>query len=129
MKLLILLLTLFSVLSFSQEFHSSTIRTSGRIYTYQDSLLSPTIDWTKGNCKITVLNANTTFNMINSVNGAQITVVVYNSSTYTVSWNCIEANIIWSGGSPPIQSTGGKTDIYSFIRAGGKIYGTVAQNF
>jgi hypothetical protein len=129
MKQIVLLFTFFSVIGLSQESHSSSIRTTGRIYAAQDTLLSTTIDWNNGNCKIKSLTANTTFNMTNTVNGEQITVIVYNSSAYTVDWTCSDANIVWSGGTAPVQSTGGKTDIYSFIRAGGKIYGTVAQNF
>ena len=129
MKQIILFLALFSVIGLAQEFHTTSIKTTGRLYATQDTLLSSTIDWSNGNCKIKSLTANTTFNMTNTVNGAQITVVVYNSSTYTVAWNCNEATIVWSGGTAPTQTTGGKTDIYSFIRAGGKIYGTVAPNF
>ena len=128
MKQIIIFFTFFTVIGFAQEFHSTTIKTTGRIYAVQDSLLSNIVDWNNGNCKIKSLTANTTFNMINTVNGAQITVVVYNSGAYSVIWNCVEAPIVWSGGVPS-QSTGGKTDIYSFIRAGGKIYGTVVQNF
>ncbi|MDR3611351.1 MAG: hypothetical protein P4L27_12365 [Ignavibacteriaceae bacterium] len=129
MKPIILFIILFSAMGFAQEFHSTSIKTTGRIYASQDTLLSITIDWSMGNTKIKSLTANTTFNMINTVNGAQISVVVYNSGTFTVDWTCSEAPIVWSGGIAPVQTTGGKTDIYSFIRAGGKIYGTYIQNF
>ena len=129
MKQLILLFLFFGAIGFSQEFHSTSIKTSGRIYTAQDSLLTNTIDWSLGNTKIKSLSANTTLNMINTVNGAQITVAVYNAGNYTLDWTCSECPIIWSGGIVPIQTTSGKTDIYSFIRAGGKIYGTYVQHF
>jgi hypothetical protein len=129
MKPIILLTILFSVIGQAQEFHSTSIKTTGRIYTSQDSLLTNTIDWSMGNTKIKALTVNTTLNMINTVNGAQISVIIYNSGTFTVDWSCTEAPIIWSGGIAPVQTTGGKTDIYSFIRAGGKIYGTYIQNF
>jgi hypothetical protein len=129
MKQILLFIFLFSIAVLAQEFHSTSIKTNGRIYAAQDTLLSSTIDWNKGNCKIKSLTANTTFNMINTVNGAQISVVVYNSGLYTVDWICNEANIVWNEIPRPIQSTNGKTDIYSFIRAGGKIYGTVIQGF
>jgi hypothetical protein len=126
---IILFIILVSAITFSQEFHSNSISTIGKIIAKQDSLLSSTIDWNNGNCKIKSLSANTTFNMINTINGAQITVVVYNGGNYTIAWTCSEAPILWSNGIPPVQTTGGKTDIYSFIRAGGKIYGTFIQNF
>ena len=129
MKQIILFVIVFSTIGISQEFHSTTIKSSGRISTAQDTLLSTTIDWNNGNSKIKSLTANTTFNMINTINGGQITVVIYNGGTYTVAWSCTEATIVWSGGIAPTQTTGGKTDVYSFIRAGGKIYGTVVQDF
>jgi hypothetical protein len=129
MKQILLFIFLLSFAGFAQEFHSTSIKTSGRIYAAQDTLLSSTIDWGKGNCKIKSITANTTFSMINTVNGAQISVIIFNSGSYTVDWNCTEANIVWSDGKKPDQSINGKTDIYSFIRAGGKIYGTVVQNF
>ncbi|MDR3666800.1 MAG: hypothetical protein P4L35_08165 [Ignavibacteriaceae bacterium] len=129
MKQITFLIIVFSLVGFAQEFHSTSINTIGRIYAKQDSLLATTVDWNNGNCKIKSLTANTTFNMINTINGVQITVVVYNGGTYTVGWSCSEAPILWSNGIAPIQSTGGKTDIYSFIRAGGRIYGTFIQNY
>jgi hypothetical protein len=129
MKQIALLIILFNIIGSAQEFHSTTISTSGRIYAKQDSLLSTTVDWNNGNCKIKSLTANTTLNMINTINGAQITVVVYNSGAYTIAWSCSEAPILWSNGIAPVQSTGDKTDIYSFIRAGGRIFGTFIQNY
>ena len=128
MKQIALLILLFSVIGFAQEFHSTTLNTTGRIYAKQDSILTTTIDWNNGNCKIKLLTANVTLNMINTVNGAQITIVVSSIGNYTVSWSCSEAPILWSNGIAPVQ-TPGKTDIYSFIRAGGKIYGSFIQNF
>ena len=129
MKQIAILILLFSALGFAQEFHSTKIKTTGRIYAKQDTLLSSTVDWNNGNCKIKLLTSNITLNMINTINGAQITVVVYNTGAYTLAWSCSEAPILWSGGIAPVQTTGGKTDIYSFIRAGGKIYGSFVQNF
>jgi hypothetical protein len=129
MRQIIISILMISSIGLAQEFHSPSLKTTARIYALQDSILTSIVDWSSGNTKIKYLTENTVLNMINTVNGAQITIVVMNSSSYTLAWTCSEAPIMWISGITPIQSTSGKTDIYSFIRAGGKIYGTVIQNY
>lgn len=84
------------------------------------------IDWNAGDVQTKTLSANTTFTFSNAASGKQIVVAVTNTaSNYTVTWPTVS----WSGGVPPTQTVGAKTDIYTFIQIGSTIYGSVVQNF
>jgi hypothetical protein len=103
---------------------------NSRAYASQDSLSAAevNINWSNGNSFIKVLTGNTTLNLSNTVDGQNVIIAVSNPSTYTLSWTA-DVNIKWSGDKVPVQTTGNKTDIYSFIRLGDAIYGTYKQNF
>ena len=77
------------------------------------------------------LVANTNFTFKNFISGQTLNIVLTNTeSNYTVSWkNPTGLTIKWSGGIVPVQTTGAKSDVYTFIRVGSIIYGTVIQNF
>ena len=77
------------------------------------------------------LVANTNFTFKNFISGQTLNIVLTNTeSNYTVSWkNPTGLTIKWSGGIVPVQTTGAKSDVYTFIRVGSIIYGSVIQNF
>jgi len=77
------------------------------------------------------LSANTTFKISGLSDSQIITVAVTNTaSNYTVTWSALGGlTLVWPGGSTPTQTTGAKTDIYSFQRIGNNIYAAAIQNF
>lgn len=84
------------------------------------------IDWSLSGTYSKALAANTTFTFSNAVDGKTIVVALTNTaSNWTVTW----PTVIWSGGSPPTQTIGAKTDVYTFVKIGSTIYGSVVQNF
>ena len=121
-----LVILLFSGIIFGQR----EIFTTSRIWVSQDTVTSTTIDWSLGNAFTKgITTGAVSISFTNTVNGQQITVAIYNSSTATLSWTCSGATIYWPDRTVPTQTTGGKTDVYSFVRVGNKMYGTVIQNF
>lgn len=84
------------------------------------------IDWAVATTFTKTLGANTTFTFSNLADGKTINVALTNTaSNYTVTWPTVK----WSGGTAPTQTVGAKTDIYTFIRIGGVVYGSAVQNF
>lgn len=84
------------------------------------------IDWGTGNTFTKTLAANSTFTFSNISDGQTITVALTNTaSNYTVTWPTVS----WTGGAAPTQTTGAKTDLYTFIRVGATTYGSAVQNF
>ncbi len=103
-----------------------------RLYAVQDSLLAAdsTISWATGNSFYQTMTSNKTYVFTNTVDGQVINFAVYNSGTYTAAFTAGDAgtSIVWAGGIAPTQ-TANKTDVYTFIRLGRKIYSNVKQNF
>ncbi|MBK9496967.1 MAG: hypothetical protein IPO08_21150 [Xanthomonadales bacterium] len=84
------------------------------------------IDWSAGSTFTKTLSANSTFTFSNLANGKTITVALTNTaSNYTVNWPTVS----WPGSVAPTQTIGAKTDIYSFWRINGVVYGSYVQNF
>ena len=84
------------------------------------------IDWNASQTHSKTLSANTTFTFSNATDGQTIVVAITNTaSNYTVTWPTVS----WSGGVAPTQTTGAKTDIWTFVKIGSTIYGSVVQNF
>lgn len=84
------------------------------------------IDWRLSAVHSKTLGANTTFTFSNADDGKTIVVAVTNTaSNYTVTWPAVS----WSGGTAPVQTVGAKTDVYTFVKIGATIYGSVVQNF
>ncbi len=74
------------------------------------------------------ISTNTIFTFSNMPVAQWITVFITNTGSYTVTWT----GVTWSGGSgaAPVQTTGAKTDIWSFIKIGEIIYGAIpSQNY
>jgi hypothetical protein len=83
------------------------------------------IDWATSQSFSKTLGANTTFTFSNTKDGQTIVVALTNTaSNYTVTW----PTVIWSGGAAPTQTIGAKTDVYTFIKIGSTIFGSVVQN-
>lgn len=106
-------------------FDFGSIGWKGGSLTASKAIITPTttvsasaIDLSTGTLFTKSLSADTTFTFSNPTEGQGFTVVVTNSSTYTVTWPTVE----WKGGSTPAQSTS-QTDIYSFLYANGKYLG------
>lgn len=84
------------------------------------------IDWSAGTAFTKTLAANTTFTFSNTQDAQTIVVGLTNTaSNYTVTWPTVK----WSGGAAPTQTTGAKTDVYTFVKLGSTFYGSAVQNF
>lgn len=84
------------------------------------------IDWATATTFSKTLAANSTFTFSNAVDGeTRIVALTNTASNYTVTWPTVQ----WSGGTPPVQTVGAKTDVYTFVKVGSVIYGSVVQNF
>lgn len=140
MKKLLLLISLFSSLSYADK-HVPIIFGPGHAILLQNSLClldgvtclivgtsqtpaALAVDWTTGNVFKKTISTNSTFTFANSADGQTIVVAITDSNSSTVTW----PTVTWSGGTPPTQ-TASKTDIYTFIKIGSTIYGSVVQNF
>lgn len=85
------------------------------------------IDWSLGTVFSKTLSASSTFTFSNDTTGWTIVVALTNTaSNYTVTW---PGSVVWSGGVAPTQTVGAKTDVYTFIKIGSVVYGSVVQNF
>ncbi len=90
------------------------------------AIASTAIDWATAKVFSKTLGANTTFTFSNAVDGETRVVALTNTaSNYTVTW----PTVLWTGGASPVQTIGAKTDVYTFIKIGSSIYGSVVQNF
>lgn len=107
----------------------SPVTTSGTIVLTQkgtQAISASAIDWSAGSVFSKTLTANTTFTFSNSADGQTIVVALTNTAfNYTVTW----PTVLWPGGTPPVQTVGASTDVYTFIKIGSNIYGTVVQSF
>jgi hypothetical protein len=83
------------------------------------------IDWATGSVFTKTLDDDTTFTFANTKNGQTIVVRITNTaSNYTVTWPTCK----WVGGSQPVQTTGAKSDVWTFVKIGDDIFGAVSQN-
>jgi hypothetical protein len=84
------------------------------------------LDWATSQSFSKTLAANSTFTFANTKDGQTIVVALTNTaSNYTVTWPTVS----WSGGSAPVQTIGVHTDVYTFVKIGSIVYGSVVQNF
>lgn len=80
------------------------------------------INWAAGNVFTKTLSAGgNTFTFANSASG-QVIIVILTGAASTVTWPSVE----WSGGVAPTQTASG-VDVYTFVKAGSTIYGSVVQ--
>lgn len=81
------------------------------------------VDWSKGTVFTKTLAAGgNTITFANALDGQTISVILTGAAS-TVTWPTVK----WSGGTAPTQTSSG-TDVYTFIKAGSTIYGSVVQN-
>ncbi len=80
------------------------------------------IDWSKSNVFTKTLGAGAnTFTFSNATDGQCINVVVTGAAS-TLAWPTVK----WAAGTPPTQTASG-VDVYTFVKAGSTIYGSVVQ--
>lgn len=86
------------------------------------------INWAASNTFYTILTGNSNFSFINQRDGQMITVSVSNTGNagYVSTW---PANLKWSLQTPPTQTSGNFTDIYTFLNITGATYGSAIQGF
>ena len=90
----------------------------------QAAISASDIDWNITYAYKT-LAANTTFTFSNAVDARTIVVAITNTaSNYTVTWPTVK----WANGVAPTQTIGAFTDIYTFVRINGVVYGSYVQN-
>lgn len=95
------------------------------------AILDSTINGNESNIFSKTLSGNQRFVFTNIGDGQTINVAVTNTTdNFAVEWiNPDGLTIKWTGGTPPTQTIGDKTDVYTFIRIGSNIFGTYIQNF
>lgn len=80
------------------------------------------IDWATANVFTKTLSAGgNTFTFSNAADG-QVIIVVLTGAASTVTWPTVK----WAGGVAPTQTASG-IDVYTFVKAGSTIYGSVVQ--
>jgi hypothetical protein len=80
------------------------------------------VNWAAGNVFTKTLSAGAnTFTFANSADGQTIIVIVTGAAS-TLTW----PTVLWAGGTPPTQTASG-TDVYTFVKSGSTIYGSVVQ--
>lgn len=81
------------------------------------------IDWTAGSVFTKTLAAGAnTFTFANAADGMVIVVIVTGAAS-TLTWPAVE----WAGGVAPTQTASG-VDVYTFVKAGSLIFGSVVQD-
>jgi hypothetical protein len=90
------------------------------------ALTGTNIDWNLSDSFSLVLSANTTLTFSNAADGQVINLAVRNPSTFTLA---LPGAVQWSGGAQPPQTTGNKTDVWTFMKQGAVLRGSVVQNF
>lgn len=83
------------------------------------------VDWSSSDTFKKTLAANSTFTFSNTANKSVVVALTNTINNYTVTWPVVK----WVGGSAPVQTVGAKTDVYTFVKIGSDIYGSVVQNF
>ncbi len=80
------------------------------------------IDWSVANVHTKTLGAGAqSFTFSNATDGQTIIVIVTGAAS-TLTW----PTVLWAGGAAPTQTASG-TDVYTFVKAGSTIYGSVVQ--
>ena len=80
------------------------------------------IDWGKGGVFRKTIAAGAQVFTFANVPDAGVIIVVVTGQTSTLTW----PTVLWAGGVAPTQTTAG-TDVYTFVRAGANIFGSVVQ--
>jgi hypothetical protein len=100
---------------------ANAIRLDGRVDASALAIPALDIDWSAASIFTKTLSAGA--NVITFSNTADGTIiVVLTGAASTVTWPTVK----WSGGISPTQTASG-TDVYTFVKAGASIYGSVLQ--
>lgn len=108
--------------------HNEETAFSRRTY-YLNGSVDTEIDWARSNTFHKRLESDIIFTFANEVDLQTIVVGIEQggSGSYNITW---PAGIHWPNGVAPTPTpTSGKTDVYTFVRMNGVIYGNVVQNF
>lgn len=90
------------------------------------SIAASAIDWSLSNTFFKTLGANTTFTFSNATDSQTIIVAITNTAgNFTATW---PAAVLWANGSDPVLTLGAKTDVFTFVRINGVLYGSVVAN-
>lgn len=90
------------------------------------SISASDIDWSLTYTFHKTLAANTVFTFSNDQEGKTIIAAITNTAgNFTASW---PAAVQWANGSEPVLTLGAKTDVFTFVKINGIIYGSAVQN-
>ena len=91
------------------------------------SIAASNIDWSLSNCFFKTLAANTVFTFTNDSDSQTIIAAITNTAgNFTAAW---PAAVQWTNGSEPVLTLGAFTDVFTFVKINGVIYGSVVQRF
>jgi hypothetical protein len=82
------------------------------------------IDWSTSSTFTKTLAAGANAFTFSSTTDGQAIIVVVTGAASTLTWPTVK----WAGGTVPTQTASG-TDVYTFVKAGANIYGSVVQAF
>jgi hypothetical protein len=91
------------------------------------SIVALDIDWSLSNSFTKSISGATAFTFSNMTDGQIIRVAVtLSGSSIIITW---PVGTLWSSGTAPSSTGGGKTDIFTFTKIGSNIYGSVVLNY
>ena len=97
-------------------------------YTGSNNLNKIVVNWASGNVFKYTLTGNSNVLFTGHNDGQTVVVTLANTGInyYSGIWPSM---VHWSYDVTPVQSSGNKADVYTFIRVGSGIYGSVVQGF
>jgi len=84
------------------------------------------IDWALSNHFVAAHSVDTTYTFANVADGLDISVVIQQIANVNVTF---PSYVKWQGNAAPTHSAAGKTDIYSFERINGVVYGSTRLTY
>lgn len=107
---------------------ATTLATINSAVQLRPSLLisASNIDWSTADGFFKTLSANTVFTFSNTFDCKSIVVALTNTAgNFTATW---PVAVQWANGSDPVLTLGAKTDVFTFVKINGIVYGSVVQN-
>lgn len=107
--------------------------TSGTMAVYANDAVgnvtgAQNLDWSNSTSYSYTLTGNTTLSFINEVDGKAIVVAV-STGTGGFTLDLPDVDLWKDGSAPTLTTTASKTDIFTFVKIGSLVYGSVIQNF
>lgn len=87
------------------------------------AVVAMAINWSLGDVFYKTLSPGANVFTFSGMTDGQVIIVEVTGAASTLTWPTVK----WAGGTVPTQTASG-TDVYTFIKRGGSIFGSVVQN-